>query len=168
MAIGESGAADHTGNEKPPTAPNELHAGETALAYQAMADLRAGRPQLATLETFVAWVDDYQRPEGYRLLGAFAEGRTDAVAVAGFRRLHSLAWGDYLYVDDLGTLPEYRGRGHADALFDWLFTEAQRLDCAQLHLDSGMHRHTAHRFYLKHRLNITSLHFQRTFDQTGE
>lgn len=126
MAIGESGAADHTGNDKPPTALYELSAGETALAYQAMAELRAGSPQLATSETFVAWVNQCQRPEGYRLLAAFAEGRTDAVAVVGFRRLHSLAWGDYLYVDDLGTLPEYRSRGHADALFDWLFAEAFR------------------------------------------
>ncbi len=43
--------------------------------------------------------------------------------MAGFRVMHSLAWGHYLYVDDLSTLPEARRRGHARALLDWLLEE---------------------------------------------
>ena len=48
---------------------------------------------------FVERVDEVQRPQGYRLVGAFEDGR--CVAVAGFRVIHNLAWGDTLYVDDL-------------------------------------------------------------------
>jgi len=144
----------------------ELAPGETALAYRALAELRAGKPHLATREAFVAWVDGRQRPEGYRIVASFAAGRDEAVAVAGFRRLHALAWGDHLYVDDLVTLPAFRGHGHADALFAWLADEARRLGCAQVHLDSGVQRHTAHRFYLNHGFDITAHHFERSLGDT--
>ncbi len=146
----------------------EVETHETALTYRAMAALRQGRAQLAMVDTFITWVNEQQRPEGYRLLASFEAGGDDAVAVAGFRRLHSLLWGDCLYIDDLVTLPEGRGRGHADALVSWLIAEAQRLGCEQIHLDSGMQRHTAHRFYLNHRLAITALHFQMAVEPAGE
>ncbi|MDQ6833705.1 MAG: GNAT family N-acetyltransferase [Chloroflexota bacterium] len=146
----------------------EVEAHETALTYRAMVALRQGRAPLATVETFITWVNKRQRPEGYRLLASFAAGSDDAVAVAGFRRLHSLLWGNCLYIDDLVTLPEGRGQGHADALLSWLIAEAQRLGCEQLHLDSGMQRHAAHRFYLNHRLDITALHFQMTVEPGDE
>lgn len=44
-------------------------------------------------------VDEIQRPEGYRLVVAFEDDDPAAVAAAGFRSGHSLAWGHYRYVD---------------------------------------------------------------------
>ncbi len=143
----------------------ELPPGETVLAYPTLAELRAGKPCIATAETFVTTVDTRQRLEGYRLVASFAPGVTAAVAVAGFRRLHALAWDDYLYVDDLGTLSAFRGRGHAAALFTWLLIEAQHLGCTQIHLDSELQRHAAHRLYLRQGFEITAHHFERTFDK---
>jgi GNAT superfamily N-acetyltransferase len=104
-----------------------------------------------------------QRAEGYRLVGAFEEGMEDAVAVAGFRVGHMLAWGRFLYVDDLSTLPAARRRGHGRAVLEWLAEEAGRLGCEQLHLDSGVgpDRFDAHRLYLNVGLAITSHHFAR-------
>jgi GNAT superfamily N-acetyltransferase len=134
----------------------ELSADETELAHRALSELR---PHFSSLERFVAQVNDIQRPEGYRLLASFEDGLEHAAAAAGFRTGHNLPWGFFLYVDDLVTLSSYRGRGHANALMNWLFEEARRLQCDQLHLDSGAHRHDAHRFYLKHRLDISSFHF---------
>ncbi|MEO7001043.1 MAG: GNAT family N-acetyltransferase [Ktedonobacterales bacterium] len=142
----------------------ELDAGETYLAYLALRELRPARSQLRSPEVFVNWINTQQRPEGYRLVAAFddAEGAaTTAVAAAGFRFLHTLAWGAYLYVDDLVTLPQYRGQGHAHALLQWIEQEAERLGCEQLHLDSGSQRHTAHRFYLNHGFDIIAHHFKR-------
>lgn len=143
----------------------ELAEAETGLAYRVMHELRVGRPKLASLDAFVAWVNEMQRPEGYRLAASFADGTDDAVAVAGFRHAHNLAWGDHIYVDDLVTLPEFRAHGHAHAIFEWLVAEAERLGCEQLHLDSGVQRFVAHRFYLNHRMDITSHHFQRVLRQ---
>jgi len=136
----------------------EIAANETQLAYLAMRELRA---DLGSEDEFVRRVDGVQRPEGYRLVGAFEREEEPAAAVAGFRFGHSLAWGHFLYVDDLVTRRDYRSRGHAGALMDWLVDEARRLGCDQLHLDSGSQRHDAHRFYLAHGLLIPGFHFAR-------
>jgi GNAT superfamily N-acetyltransferase len=113
-------------------------------------------------------IDDVQRPEGYRLAGAFDESGPDAVAVAGFRIAHNLAWGKrFLYLDDLSTLPAARGRGHARALLDWLLEEARRQQCRQFHLDSGVghERADAHRLYFNAGLEIVGHHFARLVDR---
>ena len=108
---------------------------------------------------FVRRVDEVQRTEGYRIVGAFEGDR--CVAVAGFRVIHNLAWGDTLYVDDLSTLPEARGRGYGRALLEWCREEGTRAGCAEFHLDSGVgpEREDAHRLYFNTGLRITSYHF---------
>jgi GNAT superfamily N-acetyltransferase len=130
---------------------------DTGLAFPAMAALR---PHFAEERAFVARVDQVQRAEGYRLVGVF-EDAPHALAVAGFRVGHMLAWGRFLYVDDLSTLPEARRRGYGMQLLEWLRAEAERLDCDQLHLDSGVgpDRIDAHRLYFNAGLAITSFHF---------
>lgn len=138
----------------------ELGPAETHLAYTTLLELR---PHLPPLEAFVARVNSVQRAEGYRLIGAFVAGNAEAVAAAGFRTLHTLAWGYILYVDDLITQEAQRNVGHADSLMQWLIAEAQRLGCDQLHLDSGVQRHVAHRFYFAHSMRISAYHFQRDF-----
>ncbi|MGZ4239528.1 MAG: GNAT family N-acetyltransferase, partial [Solirubrobacteraceae bacterium] len=117
---------------------------ETALAFAAM---RALRPHFDDEAAWVTRVDGLQRPEGYRLAGAFEDGEPTAAAVAGFRLGHNLAWGRFLYVDDLSTRPDRRRRGYARELMDWLERVARRHDCDQLHLDSGVgpERADAHR-----------------------
>jgi GNAT superfamily N-acetyltransferase len=132
---------------------------DAALVYEAM---RALRPHHEDEDEFVRRVDEEQRPQGYRLVGVFDEdGR--CTAVAGFRVIRNLAWGDCLYVDDLSTLPEARRRGHGRALLDWCLEEGGRLGCDELHLDSGVgpEREDAHRLYFNAGLRITSYHFAR-------
>ena len=64
-------------------------------------------------------------------------------------------------VDDLSTLPAGRGKGHGEALLRWIFDEAQRLGCDEVHLDSGTvpERWAAHRLYHRVGMNIYSHHF---------
>ncbi len=132
----------------------------TGSVFRAMQALRTN---LDDKESFISGIDDVQRPEGYRLIGMFEGSDPDAVAVAGFRTGHSLAWGHYLYVDDLSTLPQARRRGYGRALVDWLVEESRKLGCDQLHLDSGvgLDRADAHRLYLNAGLVIASHHFAR-------
>jgi GNAT superfamily N-acetyltransferase len=133
---------------------------DTALAFEAM---RALRPHYSDEAEFVRRVDEVQRAEGYRLVGAFEEGDPRAAAVAGFRLGHNLPWGHYVYVDDLSTRPDARRRGHARSVLDWLLEEARREGCDQLHLDSafGPARADAHRLYLNAGLTLDSFHFAR-------
>jgi GNAT superfamily N-acetyltransferase len=117
--------------------------------------MRQLRPQLVEDE-FVSRIRS-QMAQGYRLARCDADGRP--VAVAGYRVLENLAWGQFLYIDDLVSDEEHRSEGHGERLFGWLIAEAQRLGCGQLHLDSGVQRFAAHRFYLRQRMDITSHHF---------
>ena len=94
---------------------------------------------------------------GYRL--AFLEEGGEVRAVAGFRLSEFLAWGKVLYVDDLVTAPAERSRGLGTRLFDWLVAHAREEGCDELHLDSGVQRFDAHRFYLRKRMAITCHHF---------
>jgi GNAT superfamily N-acetyltransferase len=140
----------------------ELLAPETGLAFEAM---RALRTHHDDRDAWVTRVDELQRPEGYRLAAAFDDDGSEsrAVAVAGFRLGHNLAWGRFLYVDDLSTLPAARGRGHGEALLRWVFDEAERLGCDHVHLDSGTvpERWAAHRLYHRVGMSIAAHHFVR-------
>jgi GNAT superfamily N-acetyltransferase len=139
---------------------HELSVGETHLAHDAVRALRTAHEEE---RDFVEYVDGVLRPIGYRLVGAFVPGEERAAAVAGFRSADSLAWGRYLYVDDLSTRPDARRSCLGGALLDWLLEEGRRLGCGQLHLDSGTgaDRFDAHRLYYNHGLAIYSHHFAR-------
>ncbi|GAB3505329.1 GNAT family N-acetyltransferase [Pseudoxanthomonas daejeonensis] len=98
--------------------------------------------------------------EGYRL-AALRDDAGEVVAVAGFRSFRMLyAGGHILYVDDLSTDGRRRSKGHGRALLDWLKAEARRLGCTQLHLDSGVQREQAHRFYFREGMGVNCLHFR--------
>lgn len=125
---------------------------EIAACYPVMRELR---PQLVEDE-FVSRVWR-QEIAGYRL--AYIQTADGIVAVAGFRIGENLAWGRHLYVDDLVTLPAHRSRGYGSALLAWLRAYAAREGCGQLHLESGMQRKDAHRFYEREGMTVTSLHF---------
>ncbi len=98
-----------------------------------------------------------QMRDGYRVAALREDNRV--LAVAGFRILENLAWGRFLYVDDLVTDEEARSEGYGSQLMDWLKDHARQNGCSQLHLDSGAQRYDAHRFYFRERLIIGGYHF---------
>lgn len=123
--------------------------------------MRELRPHLTSADDFTSAVR-IQRKEGYRLVASLDQAGRVA-AVAGFRHVTNLYVGPHLYIDDLSTLPSARKQGHAGALLSWVDEEARRLGCAGVHLDSGTHRHDAHRLYLSSGYVIPALHFSKSF-----
>lgn len=123
--------------------------------YPVMAELR---PHVKPDE-FLSRVKRQQEIAGYELGGITAEASGEVKAVAGFRISANLAWGKFLYVDDLVSRSDERSKGYGGALFHWLVEYAKENECDQFHLDSGVHRFAAHRFYLLKRMNIESHHF---------
>ena len=121
--------------------------------FPVMAELR---PHLAEGE-FVGRVRRQQQGSGYELVWLEDGGLVQVVA--GFRIAEFLAWGRILYVDDLVTTAQARSRGHGQKLFDWLLAHAREKGCAEFHLDSGVQRFDAHRFYLRNRMEIRAHHF---------
>jgi len=90
---------------------------------------------------------------------AYLEDEGAIRSVAGFRIQEMLAWGRVLYVDDLVTADVDRSSGYGGQLFDWIVEHARANGCDQLHLDSGVQRFAAHRFYLCRRMEISAHHF---------
>jgi GNAT superfamily N-acetyltransferase len=98
----------------------------------------------------------HQQSQGYQVLAVRAE---DVIpAAAGFRFADFLAWGRVLYIDDLTTIPEFRGRGYGDAMMTWLIDRARASGCEGVHLDTGYARHAAHRLYLRKGLQLNCHH----------
>ncbi|WP_096086141.1 GNAT family N-acetyltransferase [Agaribacterium haliotis] len=121
------------------------------LCFQAFKELRPKLDKQQFIQQVIR-----QAQHGYCI--AAIKNNAAVVSVAGFRITEFLAWGKVLYVDDLSTLKQYRKQGYAAALMDWLIQHAKANNCDALHLDSGHHRHAAHKLYLKKGLSISSHH----------
>ncbi len=98
-----------------------------------------------------------QEALGYRLASVAVSGKV--VAVGGFWINEAFAYGKYMYVYDLVTREGARSGGHGKALLDFLKEHALAAGCTQLHLDSGVQRFEAHRFYLREGFRISAHHF---------
>lgn len=107
-------------------------------------------------QDFVATIRAMEK-DGYKL--AFIENGENVVAVAGYRIHSNLFMGKNLYVDDLVTSEKYRSKGYGEELVRWLRELAINSGCNFYHLDSGTHRHEAHKFYFRQGFSIASYHF---------
>lgn len=117
------------------------------------------RPQYSEDE-FVTYSRDLVLPSGAKMVAAV--DACNVAAAATFRIAHSLAWGKYLYIDDLVVNEVQRSRGHGSALLNYLAEHGRAQGCGEMHLDSGTQRHDAHRFYLRERMDIVFFHFRRS------
>ena len=64
-----------------------------------------------------------------------------------------------MYVDDLVTDTAVRSTGAGKFIMDWLKNHTREHGCKQLHLDSGVQRFAAHKFYLREGFELNSHHF---------
>ncbi|MGL6313248.1 GNAT family N-acetyltransferase [Vibrio sp. WXL103] len=101
-----------------------------------------------------------QMLSGYRV--AYVKSKKEVLAVAGFYIGEKLAWGKHLYIDDLVVNTKHRSSGVGHFFIDWLKDFALENECQQIHLDSGVQRFPAHKFYLREGFNIASHHFSIT------
>ncbi|GAB3904812.1 GNAT family N-acetyltransferase [Larkinella knui] len=138
---------------------------------QTEADLRRCLPALVTLrphlteEQALNQIILLQKEDRYVV--AFVDtsdekpSETVAPAAIGYRYMNLLFSGKTLYIDDLSTLPDQRGKGYASQLLDFVIDEARKAGCVAVTLDSGQNpqRYDAHRLYLNKRFNIVSHHF---------
>ena len=113
------------------------------------------RPQYSE-ETLIKQIQS-QQTAGYRV--AYVRDGENVLSVAGFVMGQKLAWTKHIYIDDLVTNEAHRSTGAGGFLIDWLKQYGLENGCQQLHLDSGVTRFGAHRFYLREDFNITSHHF---------
>jgi len=82
---------------------------------------------------------------GYRVLAAWRQNQV--VAVAGYRVNENLIHGRFLYVDDLVTAPDDRGKGLGACLLKELIRIGVNENCRRLVLDTAAANTNARRFY---------------------
>ena len=125
---------------------------EIRACYSVVVQLRPSYSE----DEFVSQVKK-QNDSNYHL--AYLQMNNKVCSVAGYRFSENLAWGKFLYVDDLITDSEERSNGYGKVMLEWLIGQAKEHDCAELHLDSGVQRLEAHRFYQREKMRNTSLHY---------
>lgn len=113
------------------------------------------RPHLDEAQT----IDCFHRMqlEGYQAIWVEENGR--AMAYCGFRRITHFFSGPAIYIDDLVTLPEARKKGYGAMLLDRVIEIGKQEGLETIRLDSGHHRHDAHRLYLNKGFHIHSHNF---------
>lgn len=124
-------------------------------ASSLMLQLRTGYDLPTLVEQICA-----QQKRGYQL--AFVEDETQVLCAAGFVVETRLAWGQHMYIEDLVTDEQHRSTGVGKLMLDWLKSYAEAQGCTQIHLDSGVQKHPAHRFYHREGFHIASHHFSIT------
>jgi ribosomal protein S18 acetylase RimI-like enzyme len=97
------------------------------------------------------------KSEGYIL--AYIELENIAVSAIGFRYVQFLYNGQHYYIDDLVTLSNYRSKGYAKMLLDFVCNLAKEKGFTSVTLDSGHQRFAAHKLYLSEGFNIIAHHF---------
>ncbi len=119
--------------------------------------MRQLRPAISE-EAYLPTIRRMMDSDGYQLTALLENGVVQAVA--GYRFIEMLYCGQILYVDDLNTDQSRRSSGFGKLLLDWLKQQATARGCGELHLDSGVQRERAHRFYFREQLTITAYHFR--------
>ena len=130
-------------------------------------DIRACYPCMKQLRNHLSENDflngvKQQQTVGYKLI--YLKANNHIQAVMGYRILHNLAWGKFLYIDDLVTVASGRSQGYGSELLNWIESIAKKNDCREIHLDSGLEKVKAHQFYLTNHYTKKSMHFRKCLD----
>lgn len=138
----------------------------TALQLKHMesdADIKSCFPVMRQLRTQLQNAEDLlscarlQQPEGYRILAVLDDNAP--VGLAGYRTLHNMIHGHFLYVDDLVTAEVARSMGVGALLIAELKDIAAQAGCDRLVLDTALGNALGQRFYYRQGLLGRGMHF---------
>jgi len=125
---------------------------EIQKCFSVMFQLRANLSETTFVDTVRELMD-----EGYVL--AYLSDDNAVKAVAGFKEQKNLFLGKHLYIEDLVTDEKSRSKGYGSQIVEWLANRGKENGCSVIHLDSGVQRHEAHKFYLNQDMKIICYHF---------
>lgn len=118
--------------------------------------MKALRPKLTDAQELVTRVMRQQK-ESYRILGIEVNGRV--VALAGYRELENLVHGKFIYVDDLISAPDSRGKNYGKVLLQEISAIAKELGKDRVVLDTALSNSQAQKFYYREGFLGLGMHF---------
>ncbi|MBS7254153.1 GNAT family N-acetyltransferase [Flavobacterium branchiicola] len=101
-------------------------------------------------------ITEMMKNEKYSIAGIVDQNKI--VAFAGYRIMTSLHSGNIIYIDDLCTLEDYRGKGFATELLKHVEEIAIALNKDYVVLDTAFTNNTAQKVYLKNGFVLTAVH----------
>lgn len=104
------------------------------------------RPGLVSEDNFAQQIVRQQK-DSYRILGVMND--ETLVAIAGYREAENLVHGKYLYVDDLVTLPDFRGKNFGEVLLNEISDIAKAKGISKVVLDTRLDNSKAQKFYYR-------------------
>jgi GNAT superfamily N-acetyltransferase len=120
--------------------------------------ISALRPELKSAAEWVERAMD-MAADGYRVLAVWIGHRV--LALAGYRTTENLSHGHFLYVDDLVTATDQRGKGWGAAMLKELSIIAIDVGCQRLVPDTAATNTDARRFYKREGLLDVAVGFVR-------
>jgi GNAT superfamily N-acetyltransferase len=126
-----------------------------AFCKEVLFAFRSNLDELTYIDLVMKMIED----ERFKLVYIPADDSSKAAAFIGYRVMHTLRTSWMIYIDDLYTDPEYRGKGYAGGLLDYVDQEAIKKDISSIHLDSGYTLYDAHRLYLNKGYVLACNHF---------
>lgn len=106
--------------------------------------------------TFVAFVRRKEKM-GYKLFALLEDDII--VSVIGIRIYEYFGCGKFLIIDDLITDNNKRSKGYGKVVFEWVKKYAKAKKCNEIHLESGVNRSRAHKFYFDQNMKIMNYNF---------
>lgn len=134
----------------------QVHFLENNSDYSAVLEVMLQLRTNYDVETLASQIEK-QQADGYQVV--YVKSSAGILVVSGFSVGEKLAWGKHIYIEDLVTNASHRSSGVGQFLINWFKQYAGEIGCEQIHLDSGVQRFPAHKFYLREGFNIASHHF---------
>lgn len=113
------------------------------------------RPHLKK-EIWISTIREMVANEKYTLKGIYDKG--NIVSFVGYRIMTTLHSGNMIYIDDLCTLENYRGRGLGSKLLSHVRAVAELKMMDAVVLDTGFDNHTAQNLYFKKGFVLSAVH----------
>lgn len=117
-----------------------------------------------TIEKYESYLEE-MIPHNYKQVAVFEEDI--CVGISGFWTATKLWSGKYIEIDNFIVHPEYRSKGYAKAMTDYIDIKAKEINCTMIVLDAFNGNYTAHRFYYNQGFEPRGFHFLKILNEAG-
>jgi ribosomal protein S18 acetylase RimI-like enzyme len=123
--------------------------------YPVMKELRAN----LDFETFVDIYEKAHVDNGYEIVAV--EKDSQIVALMGYRLLHDYVHGKHVYIDDLVTTEAVRSQGVGEKLLKHAESIAEKNNCKNLRLCTGIENEQGKKFYERNSWNLRAIVYKK-------
>jgi ribosomal protein S18 acetylase RimI-like enzyme len=128
-------------------------------------DLKRSYPVMKELRTnleYDTFVDTYEKAhqaDGYQIVSV--EKGDQIVALMGYRFLHDFVHGKHVYIDDLVTTEAVRSQGVGAELLKHAEAIAEKNNCKNLRLCTGIENEQGKKFYERNSWNLRAIVYKK-------